>query len=134
MARRASSGINPGIIIGVVAALVVAFFGGKMLLGGKSADKPSGAPLPMETFEKNANSLRGNEYTVEGVVDGQLHWDPNDGQVISLRVDDNGTKRFIAIQVPTELSTQNIEREQNYAFRVRIRDKGIAVAKAISRL
>ena len=134
MARRASSGINPGIIIGVVAALIVAFFGGKMMLGGDSADKPSGSPLDMVTFEKNANSLRGNEYTVEGVVDGQLHWDPNDGQVISLRVDDNGTKRFIAIQVPAELTIQNIEREQNYAFRVRIRDKGIAVAKEISRL
>lgn len=134
MARRASSGINPGIIIGVVAALAIAFFGGKMLLGEKSADKPSGTPLDMQKFEKNANSLRGNEYLVEGVVDGQLHWDPNSGQVISLRVDDNGTNRYIAIEIPAKLSTQNIEREQDYAFLVRIRDKGIAVAQSISRL
>jgi hypothetical protein len=134
MARRASSGIHSGVIVGAAAALVLAFIGGKMLLGGESAAKPDGTPLDMETFEQHANSLRGNEYVVEGTVDGQLHWHPDRGQVISLRVDDAGTSRFLAIEIPAEFSTQNIEREQRYAFLVRVRDGGIAVAREISRL
>ena len=67
MARRASSGINPGILlIGIGVFVVAGFFGGKLFLGGQS-DSISGAKISMEDVLDGV-SLRDNEYVVEGTV------------------------------------------------------------------
>jgi hypothetical protein len=51
-----------------------------------------------------------------------------------LKVDDGAGPTFLAIEIPPELSGVNIEREQSYAFKVRFRQGGIAVAEEITRL
>ena len=134
MARRASSGPKPGLLIGVAAALAVAFFGGKLVLGGKSGKPISGTSLEMRAVTENANSLRGNQYVVEGKIDEKLRWTPDMGQVVSLKVDEGSGPDFLAIEIPPNLSAVNIEREQTYAFKVRFRQGGIAVAEEITRL
>ncbi|MCU0796335.1 MAG: hypothetical protein MUF31_10410 [Akkermansiaceae bacterium] len=135
MPRRASSGPKATTIIAIVAALAALFFGGKFVLGGKSKEgKISGTPLDMEMFTENANSLRGNSYTVEGTIDGKLQWTTDRGQVISLKVDSPGGPYFLGIEIPQDLAAVNIEREQPYQFLIRIRDGGIAVAEKIARL
>lgn len=134
MPRRASSGPNVGIILGIIAVVAAAAFAGKMVFSEKSGKTLDGTKLDMQSAVENANSLRGNEYVVEGRVDDQLQWDPDHGQVISLRVLSGDTGEFLAIEIPPSLSNINIEREQNYAFRVRFREGGIAVAEEISRL
>jgi hypothetical protein len=133
MPRRASSGINPALLIGVAAALAVAFFGGKFLFADKTDTPLSGSELDMETVEENANSLRGNEYVVEGKIDDQILWTPDRGQVVSIKVDSPAGERFLGIEIPPGLSDVNIEREQTYAFRVSFRQGGIAVAEEITR-
>lgn len=134
MPRRASSGPNVGVIIGIIAVVAAAAFAGKMVFSQKSTQTLDGTKLDMPSAVENANSLRGNEYVVEGKIDDQLRWDPDHGQVISLRVASGDTGEFLAIEIPPSLSDINIEREQNYAFRVRFREGGIAVAEEISRL
>ena len=134
MPRRASSGLNPGLLIGIIAAIAVAFFGGKMVMGGKSTKSISGTTLEMSDFTQNANALRGNQYVVEGRIDEKLRWTPDRGQVIALAVDEGSETEFIAIEIPADLSNVNIEREQSYAFKVRFRQGGIAVAEEITRL
>ncbi|MFM2241763.1 MAG: hypothetical protein RLZ97_618 [Verrucomicrobiota bacterium] len=135
MPRRASSGPKATTIVAIIAVIAVLFFGGKFLLGGKAREgKISGTPLDMEMFVENANSLRGNSYTVEGTIDGKLQWTTDRGQVISLKVDSPGGPHFIGIEIPQDLAAVNIEREQSYQFLVRIRDGGIAVAEQIARL
>ncbi len=135
MPRRASSGPKPAVIIGVVVVIIAAFLGGKLLLGARSGGpKLDGAPLDMTMVEENANSLRGNAYVVDGKVDGKLTWTVDRGQVISLQVGDGPSARFLGIEVPANLASINIERGRNYAFRVRFRDGGIAVAEEVQPL
>lgn len=133
MPRRASSGISPGLLIGVVIAIAALFFGGKMIFSGKSEKSLSGAELDMATVEENANSLRGNEYVVEGKIDDQVLWTADRGQVVSIKVDSPAGPKFLGIEIPPGLSDVNIEREQTYAFRITFRQGGIAVAEEITR-
>jgi hypothetical protein len=134
MARRASSGINAGVLIGVGAFIVIAVVAGFLLLGRKSSTFGDVPKLRITEFLENGNSLRGNEYVVEGKVDEKLRWTPGRGQVVSVRVDDNGRSELIGIEIPAEFNDLNIEREQRYAFRIRVRQGGIPVATGIERL
>ncbi|MGE9271328.1 MAG: hypothetical protein ACQKBU_11045 [Verrucomicrobiales bacterium] len=134
MPRRASSGPKPSLLLGVAAALAIAFFAGKAFLGGKGESRLSGATLDMRSVTENANSLRGNQYVVEGKVDEKLRWTSERGQVISLKVDHGTESEFLAIEIPPDLSSVNIEREQQYAFKIRFQQGGIAIAEGIERL
>jgi hypothetical protein len=132
MARRASSGINPGLLIGVAVFVVIAFFGGKMFLNRKP-ESISGSKINMEDV-KDGVSLRGNEYVVEGTVDEKFYREGNPNQVVSLKVAVPSGVDFLGVEVPADLTTFNIEREQRYSIKVKIREGGIPVAIAINRL
>lgn len=134
MARRASSGINPGLLIGVAVFVVIAFFGGKLFLNQKP-DSISGAKIEIDDMLENANQLRGNEYVIEGTVDEKLRWTPDRGQVVSLKVETpGGGEEFVGVEIPADFSSLNIEREQRYSIKVKFRQGGIPVATAINRL
>lgn len=134
MARRASSRPNPTVILGVAAAIVVAVFAGKSLLGRKTTAFADGTALQIEDLLENGNSLRGSEYTVQGVVDEKLQWTPDRGQLVSVRVETPGGDEFIGIEIPSEFNSVNIETRQKYTFRVKFRQGGIAVATGVTRL
>jgi hypothetical protein len=134
MARRASSGINPGLLIGVAIFVIVAFVGGKMFLGRKP-DAIAGSKIEMRDMLENANQLRGNEYVIEGVVDEKLRWTPDRGQVVSLKVEvPGGSSEYVGVEIPADFSSLNIEREQRYSIKVKFRQGGIPVATDIDRL
>jgi hypothetical protein len=134
MARRASSSLNPGIIIGAAAAVVVAIFAGKSLLGKKTASFGDVSPLDIGELLENGNSLRGNEYVVEGQIDEKIQWTPDRGQLVSLKVDTPGGDEFVAVLIPAEFNNLNINTKQKYSFRVKFLDGGKAVATGVNRL
>lgn len=135
MPRRASSRLHPGLIVGILVAVAALFFVGKSFFAKKPAGFGNIGKLSMEDYLQNGNSLRGNEYVVDGKVDGKLGWNKaGSHQVISLQVESPGGPEFIGIEIPPEFSQTNIEREQRYSFRVKFRDGGIAVASGINRL
>lgn len=134
MPRRASSRIHPGMIIGAVAGIVVAVFAGKAMLGGKRTAFADTSPLDIEEVLENANSLRGNQYAVEGQIDQKLQWTSDRGQLVSVKVDSAGGDKFIGIEIPAKFNRLNIDVRQKYRFRVKFRDGGIAVADGIERL
>ncbi len=134
MARRASSRLNPGIIIGAAAALAVAIFAGKSMLGKKTASFGDISPLDIGELLENGNSLRGNEYVIEGQIDEKLQWTTDRGQLVSLKVQTPGGDEFIGIEIPAEFNKLNIDTKQKYAFRVKFRQGGIAVATGVNRL
>ena len=108
MARRASSGINPGLLIGVAVFVIVAFVGGKMFLGRKP-DAIAGSKIEMRDMLENANQLRGNEYVIEGVVDEKLRWTPDRGQVVSLKVEvPGGSAEYVGVEIPADFSSLNL--------------------------
>jgi hypothetical protein len=132
MPRRASSGINAPALIGigvVVVVLAVAAF----LALRKPADSFADAPqLRMSDFLDNGNSMRGMEYRVEGKV--QSRYPRDEGTGLSLEVEEDGNTEYLFIVVPRELETLNISREQQYAFKIRFEEGGIAVATAVKPL
>ena len=134
MARRASSSLHPGIIIGAIAAIVVAVFAGKSMLGKKAAGFGDVAALQVDELLENGNSLRGNEYVVEGQIDEKLQWTTSRGQLVSVRVEAPGGDKFVGIEIPPEFSKLNIDTKQKYAFRVKFRQGGIPVATGVNRL
>ncbi len=134
MARRASSRIHPGILIGAIAAIAVAIIAGKSLIGKKSASFGDTPKLSMDEFMENGNMLRGNEYVVEGQIEEKLQWTTDNGQLVSLRLTEPGGDEFLPIQIPPELSKRNIDTKQKYAFRVKFRQNGIAVATGLNPL
>jgi hypothetical protein len=133
MARRASSGINPGLLIGVAVFVIVAVVGGTMFVGRKPA-AIAGSKIEMRDMLENANQLRGNEYVIEGTVDEKLRWTPDRGQVVSLKVEVPGGSEYVGIEIPADFSSLNIEREQRYSIKVKFRQGGIPVATDINRL
>ena len=134
MARRASSQLHPGIIIGAIAAIVVAVIAGKSLIGTKSAGFGDVKKLSVEELLENGNSLRGNEYVVEGQIDEKLQWTTDRGQLVSVKVEAPGGAEFVGIEIPAEFSKLNIDTKQKYAFRVKFRQGGIPVATGVNHL
>jgi len=134
MARRASSRLNPGIILGAIAAVAVAIIAGKSLLGKKETSFGDTLPLSIDELLENGNSLRGNEYLVKGQIDEKLQWTSDRGQLVSVKVETPGGDEFIGIEIPAEFNNLNIDTKQKYAFRVKFRQGGIAVATGINRL
>jgi hypothetical protein len=133
MARRASSKLHPGIILGAVAAIAVAVIAGKSLIGKKTQSFGDIAKLSMDELLENGNSLRNNEYVVEGQIDEKLQTTGR-SQLVSVKVEVPGGDEFVAIEIPGELSKRNIDTKQKYAFRVKFRQGGIPVATGLNRL
>lgn len=134
MARRASSSLHPGVFLGIAAAVVVAIVACQSLFKKKKPGFGDVSPLNVEDFLENGNSLRGNEYSIEGKIDEKLRWTPNRGQIVSLRVATKGGDELIGIEIPPNFNNLNVEREQRYAMRVKVRQGGIPVATAVNRL
>lgn len=134
MARRASSRINPGVIISAVVGIGVAIFAGKSLLSKKTTSFGNINEIEIEELLENGNQLRGNEYVVQGQIDEKLQWTTDRGQLVSLRVETPGGDQFIGIEIPQEFNKLNIDTKQKYAFRVKFRQGGVAVATGINRL
>jgi hypothetical protein len=134
MARRASSSLHPGIIIGAVVVVVTAIMAGKSLVGKKSNSLGDIPKLTVNELLENGNSLRGNEYLIEGEIDEKIQWTPDRGQLVSVKVAAPAGDEFVGIEIPNQFQKDNISTKQKYAFRVKFRQGGIAVATGINPL
>jgi hypothetical protein len=134
MARRASSSTNPILIIGIVVAVVTLIFGGKFLMSKKKKSFTDINPLAVQDLLDNGNSLRNNEYLIEGKIDERFFRDGNTSSVVSVRMKAESSEEIVPVVIPEKFNKLNIEREQRYAFKVRFEQGGIPVATDISRL
>jgi hypothetical protein len=134
MARRASSSTNPILIIGIAVLVIAVIFGGKFLMTKKSKSFSDVNPLAIQDLLDNGNSLRNNEYLIEGKIDERFFRDSNTASVVSVRVKSAGGEEIVPVKIPSKFNKLNIEREQRYAFKVRFEQGGIPVATDISRL
>lgn len=134
MARRASSSLHPGVFIGIAVAVVIVIIGGRSLIKSKPAGFANVNPLNIEEFLENGNSMRGNEYSIEGKIDEKLRWTSTRGQVVSMLIKSDKGDELIAVEIPPDFNNLNIEREQRYSMRVKVRQGGIPVATAVNRL
>jgi hypothetical protein len=134
MARRASSSTNPTLIIGIAVGVIAVIFGGKFLMSKKTETFSDVNPLAVQDLLDNGNSLRNNEYLIEGKIDERFFRDGNTSSVVSVRVKAEAGEEVVPVVIPEKFNNFNIEREQRYAFKVRFEQGGVPVATAISRL
>ena len=134
MARRASSSTNPILIIGIVVAVVALIFGGKLFMSKKKKSFTDVNPLAVQDLLDNGNSLRNNEYLIEGKIDERFFRDGNTSSVVSVRMKAESSEEIVPVVIPAKFNKLNIEREQRYAFKVRFEQGGIPVATDISSL
>ena len=134
MARRASSSTKPAIIIGIAVAVAIAVFAGKLLLTKKSESFSDVNQLVVQDLLDNGNSLRNNEYLIEGKIDERFFRTSNSASVVSVRVKSGSGDEIIPVKIPSDFNNVNIEREQRYAFKVRFEQGGIPVVTAVNRL
>jgi hypothetical protein len=134
MARRASSSTNPILIIGLVVAVVALIFGGKLFMSKKKKSFTDVNLLAVQDLLDNGNSLRNNEYLIEGKIDERFFRDGNSSSVVSVRMKAASSEEIVPVVIPAKFNKLNIEREQRYAFKVRFEQGGIPVATDISRL
>lgn len=138
MARRASSGISWGHILGIAAAItavfVMAFMLFRIVAGGArqgSDDFAAAVFLDVGGYLKNANSLRGNVYQIEGKVEERLKWTPDRGRLISLDIESGATSSPLPVLIPQEFSHVNIDRGARMAFVVKVGRDGLLIAQSV---
>jgi len=134
MARRASSSTNPILIIGIAAAVIATIFAAKFVMSKKSETFSDVNTLAIQDLLENGNSLRNNEYLIEGKIHERFFRDSNTSSVVSVLVKSSSGEEIVPVKVPSKFNNLNIEREQRYSFKVKFEQGGIPVATDISRL
>ncbi len=138
MPRRAKSSFNQThLMISVVAVLVVAFLGYKLLNqgGGSSGGYVGVNDLSVREYLDNSNALGGNTYRIEGTIDGRLdNWPSSTGRLFSVLVEDRDEVAPLPVLVPSKFNGTNIQRGQRYRFKVEVQaGTGILEAKDLSK-
>ena len=134
MPRRASSSTNPSLIIGIAIAVAGAVWGGKVLMSKKKESFADVNTLNVSELLDNGNSLRNNEYRIEGKIEERFFRDGNASSVVSVRIKAESGEEVVPVLIPEKFNKLNIEREQRYSFRIRFEQGGVPVASDISRL
>jgi len=131
MPRRASSSANPVWILAIVIFIVASMGGGYYLYNVAKDPYRTLTTLDPELYRENSNSLRGNTYKVSGTVfNASLQWSPDQGRLIEVDVEtNNGGEEPLALLVPAEFNSVNIQKGQKFYFQVEVGDKGILKVK-----
>jgi len=132
MARRASSSVNPWWVGGVIAAAIVAMLGGWTLYKYIADPFRTLTSLEVPAYLDNANSLRGNVYKLNAIVDTQLAWAPREGRLYSVEVE--GRDDVLAVMIPASFNSMNIQKGQHYFFKIEVGDKGVLRVKDIRKV
>ena len=123
MVRRASSSVNPWWLGGVVLLVIAAIVGGWALFKNVSDPYRTLTLLDVPTYLKSADSLRGNVYKLDANVAAQLAWAPSEGRLYSVDVNDRDD--ILALLIPAEFNSLNIQKGQRYFFKIEVGDKGV---------
>jgi hypothetical protein len=124
--------VHPRWIVGVVILVLAAMAGGWALYKNVSDPYRTLTPLDVAGYLENANSLRGNVYKLNAVVDTQLAWAPQLGRLYSVEV--NGRNDILPLLIPASFNSMNIQKGQHYFFKIEVGDKGVLKVKDIRKV
>lgn len=127
MARRAQSSLPAG-KLAVAAGAVVGLVGIAYAVLGTTRDPfRTSTPFPVNDYMETPNSIKGNTYRLEALVDKTLVVTPSVGRLFSVEAGGH----MLPILVPATLNGTNIERGQKLHFRVQVDEKGLLVVSEI---
>ena len=127
MARRASSSFPTGKLLASLGVLLALAAGLYSFLGSSKDPFRTLSAFPVKEYLENANSLKGNTYRIEAMVDKTLEVVPASGRLFSVETAGD----LLPVLVPASLNGVNVERGQKLNFRVQVNEKGLVVASDI---
>ena len=133
MPRRASSTTHPLWLVVALVLLAGALTGGAYLWTTLSDPYRTLTPIDVSAYLDNANSLRGNVYKLNGTIDSELAWSPNQGRLFSVIADGSKTD-ILPLVIPPEFDHVNIQKDQHFAFKIHVGDKGILTASDLRKI
>jgi hypothetical protein len=131
VARRSKSSLKPVWIIAAAVLVVGAFLGSQLFTRMVSEPFRTTETLNVRAYLDNANSLRGNEYKIEGKVEEQLAWSPSNGRLFSISVGDGSD--VIPVLITTQFNSENIQKGQRFIFLLEVTDNGMLRTKALTK-
>lgn len=120
MPRRASSSAHP-LWLAIAAAVVIAAVAGGWFIHSHSEPFRTITPLPLKDYLANSNSLRGNIYKLDATIEKSIDWSEKSGRLFSVEAGGE----ILAVLVPPEFKSMNIERGQRYMLKLEVADKGV---------
>jgi hypothetical protein len=130
--RRASSSLHPWWLAGVVLLVLAGIVGGWALYKTISDPYRTLTALDVPVYLSSADSLRGNVYKLNGTVANQLAWAPKAGRLYSVEVNDRDD--ILALLIPAEFNSLNIQKGQHYFFEIEVGEKGILLVRDIRKV
>ncbi|MEK0445856.1 MAG: hypothetical protein RLZZ399_1177 [Verrucomicrobiota bacterium] len=127
MARRARSAFPLGKTLAGLGGFVALMVGGYLTLGKGDSFRTT-SPFPIKDYLENANSLRGNTYRLEAMVDKTLEFSRESGRLFSIEAAGGD---MLPLLVPPALSGTNIERGQKLVFKVQVSESGLVTASEV---
>jgi hypothetical protein len=101
--------------------LIIAAVGGGYLIHSRADPFRTVTPLPVKEYLENSSSLRGNVYKLDAKIDKTIEVSRTAGRLYS--VESGGD--MLAVLVPPEFNQINIERGQNFIFKLEVAEKGV---------
>lgn len=86
--------------------------------------------LPVAAYLENPENLRGNRYSFDAWIEGQLVWREDVGRLLEVRPADETSR--VAVYVPAELD-QNLYVGQRYLLDVRIQRGGLIHVRTLEK-
>ena len=139
MPRRASFTIHPSWIITIVVLVMAAISGGYFLIGKVNDPYRTLTPLSVAAYLDNSNSLRGNSYKITGTIwnslSDSLAWTPASGRLFSIEViSENGSTDVLPLLIPAQFNFVNIQKGQQFIFKIEVDDKGILKVSGLKKV
>jgi hypothetical protein len=135
MSRRASFTIHPVWIAALFVLIAAAIAGGYFLVGRVNDPYRTLSPLSVSAYLDNSNSLRGNSYKVTGTIWNSLAWSPTAGRLFSIEVESgNGATDILPLLIPAEFNHVNIQKGQQFTFKIEVDEKGILKAAGLKKV
>jgi hypothetical protein len=133
MARRASSKSSGLSILLMVLILGAAAAGTYVFMGQMSDAYRTLQPLDLPAYYENANSLRGNVYKIDAKVLHLLRYEPEQGRLFSVEVASDSGAAPIGVLIPPDFSRVNVQRGQQFRFKIEIGQDGLAVVRDLAK-
>lgn len=133
MARRASAQQSPVILILVILVIVGLGVGGFFFFRKSNVPFRNLQELDVTLYLENANSLRGNSYKVDAVIQNSLAWAPSRGRLFSVEIDTSNGREVIPLMIPAELNHINVQKGQRYFFRIEVIQDGVVLVKEMTK-
>jgi hypothetical protein len=131
MPRKANRSVPLSWVVTLIVFVVLAA-GGIYGLRSFLSDPYRGIPeLPTSEYVDNSLSFRGNTYKMTGQVENQLGWSDKVGRLISFESQANGKTFYVAVLLPVDLDSVNVQKGQNFEIKVEVVDKGLLQAVEI---